>query len=285
MLGLFCWPIMKIVFSYHHENKQKIFYYRSHVEQTITTSSCGKRSKCEAFQAKQTNARRYDLEIKNWLPLARFTKRIWPLGVSVLTIFEMEWAGNFSTSLWRNQRSSFVRWRFTWFYNSTCASARSWCCEKKGAQKIGRSAGGPTTKIHLVTDNAGNPELVKLSRGNVHDIETAFEFLDELPSEAKNLLADKGYDSDLFRKCIKSGNREPIIPGRKNRRKEIVYDKEIYSGRHVVENAFCSLKQFRSIATRYEKLDSNFLSMVLLGCILCWARLWKHALISFSPFC
>jgi len=94
-----------------------------------------------------------------------------------------------------------------------------------------------------------------------------------LPQATKNLLADKGYDSDLFRASIKSGNREAIIPGRKNRKKEIIYDKEKYSGRHVVENAFCSLKQFRSIATRYEKLDTNFLSMVLLGCILCWVRL------------
>ena len=123
------------------------------------------------------------------------------------------------------------------------------------------------------TQEAFSFRVAKLSCGNVHDIETAFEFLDELPSEAKSLLADKGYDSDLFRKCMKNGNQEPMIPGRKNRRKDIVYDKEIYSGRHVVENAFCCLKQFTSIATRYEKLDTNFLSMVLLGCILCWARL------------
>jgi len=52
---------------------------------------------------------------------------------------------------------------------------------KKCEQKIGRSAGGPTTKIHLVTDNVDNPKLIKLSHGNTHDIETAFEFLDELP--------------------------------------------------------------------------------------------------------
>lgn len=115
--------------------------------------------------------------------------------------------------------------------------------------------------------------MIKLSSGNTHDIETAFEFLDELPMETKNLLADKGYDSDFFRTCVRSLNREPIIPGRKNRKKEITYDREKYSGRHVVENAFCNLKQFRSIATRFEKLDSNFLSMVLLGCILCWVRL------------
>jgi transposase len=99
---------------------------------------------------------------------------------------------------------------------------------------------------------------VKLSPGNVHDIDTAFEFLDELPATSKNLLADKGYDSDLFRKSLRSLNREPVIPGRKNRKKEVPYDREKYSGRHVVENAFCSLKQFRSIATRYEKLDINF---------------------------
>ena len=125
----------------------------------------------------------------------------------------------------------------------------------------------------MVTDDCGNPENIKLSCGNIHDIDVAFEFIEEFPKETKNLLADKGYDSDLFRISVAREQINPVIPGRKNRKKEIIYDKEKYKFRHVVENAFCSLKQFRSIATRYEKLASNFLSMILVGCILLWSKL------------
>jgi len=97
--------------------------------------------------------------------------------------------------------------------------------------------------------------------------------LDELPRGSKNFLADKGYDSDLFRKCLSKIHRTAVIPGRKNRKIEIKYNKEIYRERHVVENTFCSLKQFRSIATRYEKLAKHFLSMVYMACSLCWLKL------------
>ena len=86
-------------------------------------------------------------------------------------------------------------------------------------------------------------------------------------------MEDKGYDSDLFRKCLSKISKIPVIPGRRNRKVEIKYDKETYRERHVVGNAFCNLKQFRSIAARYEKLEKNFLSMVILGCSLLWLRL------------
>jgi transposase len=103
-------------------------------------------------------------------------------------------------------------------------------------------------------------------------VETGFDFLEELSSSAKNFLADKGYDSDLFRKCLSQINRTPVIPGRKSRKIAIEYNKEIYRERYVVGNTFCRLKQFRSIATRYEKLAKNFLSMVYMACSLCWLK-------------
>lgn len=115
--------------------------------------------------------------------------------------------------------------------------------------------------------------MLKLSAGNIHDIDTAFEFIDEVPKRTKYFLADKGYDSNLFRSSLEQRSLIPVIPGRKNRKKEIVYDKNIYRGRHVVENAFCNLKQFRSIATRFEKLSTRYLSVVQIGCILLWAKL------------
>ena len=108
--------------------------------------------------------------------------------------------------------------------------------------------------------------------GNAHDIETAFDFLDELPVSSKFLLADKGYDSDVFRDALMSVGKTAVIPGRRSRLETINYDKEMYRGRHVVENKFCDLKQFRSIAMRFDKLDVNFMGTVALACLLSWLR-------------
>ncbi len=60
----------------------------------------------------------------------------------------------------------------------------------------------------------------------------------------------------------------PVIPGRANRKRKIVYDKSRYRERHLIENAFCRLKDFRRVATRYDKLAANFLSAVALACLL-----------------
>lgn len=77
----------------------------------------------------------------------------------------------------------------------------------------------------------------------------------------KTVLGDRGYDSYDFRKLIKN----PCIPGRKNRKTEIQYDKELYKKRNVVERFFLKLKAFRKVATRYEQKAQNFLSLVFLA--------------------
>ena len=79
--------------------------------------------------------------------------------------------------------------------------------------------------------------------------------------QVKTVLGDRGYDSDDFRKMIEN----PCIPGRKNRKIEIKYDKELYKKRNVVERFFLKLKAFRKVATRYEQKAINFLSLVFLA--------------------
>lgn len=64
-----------------------------------------------------------------------------------------------------------------------------------------------------------------------------------------------------------------MIPGRGNRTQPAVYDEELYKARSLIENTFCRLKQFRAVATRYDKLARNFAGMVFLACILLWLRL------------
>ena len=152
---------------------------------------------------------------------------------------------------------------------STC----SWRPKKAGDQALGRSRGGPTTKIHLICDALGNPLKFTLTGGQIHDVTAAPDLLDKVESLGEFTIADKGYDSDEFRERIRDCKSEPVIPGRKNRNEKIEYDKTIYGARSLVENAFCKLKQFRAVATRYDKLARNFSGMVTMACIMTWLRL------------
>jgi len=87
----------------------------------------------------------------------------------------------------------------------------------------------------------------------------------------KKLLGDKAYDSNSFRKSLRENGISPVIPGRANRKKRIRYDKEAYKGRNVIERCYCRLKDFRRIATRYDKLARNFFSSVcLVAALVYW---------------
>lgn len=79
------------------------------------------------------------------------------------------------------------------------------------------------------------------------------------------LLGDKGYDADRLRRSLREAGTTPVIPGRRNRQRAIRCDQKRYRDRHLVENAFCRLKDFRRVATRYDKLAANFLSSVALA--------------------
>lgn len=102
-----------------------------------------------------------------------------------------------------------------------------------------------------------------LTAGNVSDI-TAAPSLLERGGRIGYLLGDKGYDAAALRRSLRGAGATPVIPGRRNRKKTIQYDKRRYRDRHRVENAFCRLKDFRRVATRYDKLAANFLSAVAL---------------------
>ena len=85
---------------------------------------------------------------------------------------------------------------------------------------------------------------------------------------AHYVLADKAYDADPLRRSLRQAGAVPVIPGRSSRKRKIRYDRERYKGRHLIENAFCRLKDFRRVATRYDKLAANFLSGVALATAL-----------------
>lgn len=78
------------------------------------------------------------------------------------------------------------------------------------------------------------------------------------------MLGDKGDDADLLRRALRQAGTVPVIPSRSSWRRTVRYDRERYKDRHPIENAFCRLKNFRRVATRYDKLAANFLSDVAL---------------------
>ncbi|MDR2446426.1 MAG: transposase, partial [Treponema sp.] len=79
------------------------------------------------------------------------------------------------------------------------------------------------------------------------------------------VLADRGYDRDEFRRKLEGNNNIPVIPGRKNRKEAIVYDKEKYRKRSFIERVFGKIKENRRLTVRYEKSDMNFLGFILIA--------------------
>ena|SRR5271165_2074051 len=140
-------------------------------------------------------------------------------------------------------------------------------------QAIGKSRGGNTTKIHLVCEKAGKPVHFHLSGGNVHDCTMAEHLLNGVDtSKTERVLGDKGYDTDAIREKITDLRAEAVIPFKRNRKKPGKLRKRIYRKRHRVENVFCSLKRFRSVATRYEKLVLHYAGIVAMACMLLWLK-------------
>ena len=136
-------------------------------------------------------------------------------------------------------------------------------------QAIGRSRGGPTTKIHALTDGCGRAVAFTLSPGNCADISAAPALLDKIPAPAR-LLADKGYDANSLRRRLAATKTEVVIPSTRSRKTPIPYDAEAYIGRNLIERAFCRLKDWRRIATRYDKLARNFQSAVAIAATILW---------------
>jgi transposase len=134
-------------------------------------------------------------------------------------------------------------------------------------QAIGLSRGGQTTKIHVLTDVLGRPAVIRLTPGNVSDIRVADDLI-EAAGPVRRLIADRGYDANRLRHTLRSTGTIPVIPGRRWRRCPIRHDVRRYRDRWRIEAAFCRLKDFRRVATRYDKLAVNFLSAVVLAAII-----------------
>ncbi len=151
-------------------------------------------------------------------------------------------------------------------------SAPSYNWSARWKPRHGAHKRGLNSKIHLAVDAHGMPVRMFITAGTTADCSYACRLIEGI--DAENLLADKGYDSDAVVEYAQEAHMVAVIPPRRNRKQPREYDKYLYRMRHLVENAFLHLKQWRGIATRYAKNTSSFLAAVHIRCIAIWAKIY-----------
>ena len=120
-----------------------------------------------------------------------------------------------------------------------------------------------------MTDDTGRPRVLLLSPGNVNDIALAPALL-AAAGPIKRLIADKAYDANNLRKLLAERGAKAVIPSTASRSQPIPYNKTAYRQRNLIERMFARLKDFRRIATRYDKLARNFLASALIVAAVVW---------------
>ena len=128
----------------------------------------------------------------------------------------------------------------------------------------GESGNGPhkrglNPKLHLAVDSHGMPVRLLLTQGTTAGYPQAIPLIDGIAAE--HLLADRGYDSNEIVAAATAKGINPVIPPRSNRKEPRAYDQELYKLRHLVENAFRQLKEWRAVATRYAKESAAYLAV------------------------
>ena len=119
-----------------------------------------------------------------------------------------------------------------------------------------------TTKIMALTDALGNLIDFRLLPGQAHDLRGTAALLEGLT--CGQLLADRAFDANWVREALEGAGIKAVIPPKSNRRFPAEFDRDIYKWRHLIENFFAKLKEFRGIATRCCKTDSSFSAFIAL---------------------
>ena len=118
-----------------------------------------------------------------------------------------------------------------------------------------------------MTDGEGRPRLLLLSPGNVNDMSMAPALI-AAAGRFDRLIADRGYDTNRVRQLVAERGATAVIPSTTTRRTPIPYDRDAYRARNQVERLWCRLKDWRRIATRYDKLAANYLSTAAIAAAL-----------------
>jgi transposase len=139
---------------------------------------------------------------------------------------------------------------------------------------MGRSRGGLTTKIHALVDAEGRPIRIALTPGQAHDAKAAAALLGDLQA-GSTLLADRAYDTNAIRDQAREQKVWANIPLKKTRKATFPFSSWVYRQRNLAERFFNKLKQYRAIATRYDKDPDNFLAAIMLASSRIWLRSYE----------
>src|SRR5690606_20521533 len=157
--------------------------------------------------------------------------------------------------------------------SSTARASRSTAppAAQKGAlaHGIDITKGGRNTKLHAVCDEKGRPHVLLLTPGNTHDAKVAMLAIDAVPT-SDYLVADKGYDSNALRSWLIERGTTPVIPSKSNRKIPIDHDRQNYRQRNVVERMFCRFKDWRRVATRFDRNINTFMATIAIAAVVMW---------------
>jgi len=120
-----------------------------------------------------------------------------------------------------------------------------------------------------MTDQHGRPLAFVVTAGNTHDLVGSAALFDHAPIP-RQLIADRSYDAKKLRQWLAQRGCEPVIPPNPTRKHPAAYDRVAYKARNLIERMFCRLKDFRRIATRYDKRVDIYLSSILLAATVIW---------------
>jgi transposase len=137
-------------------------------------------------------------------------------------------------------------------------------------QALGRSRGGFGTKIHAVVNGLGLPVKLTLTPGQAADVTEAKSLLTDMQLE--EVIGDKGYDSKQVVATVEAQGGKAVIPSRKNAVSPREIDWDRYKDRNLVERFWSKIKQYRRVATRFEKKAQNFLAFVHIASIMILLR-------------
>lgn len=234
-------------------------------------------------------AKRHLVDLTNRSSLARFARAVRQMDDCVQSISTLAETRSMETGVsgtandGRSTRRSELGTPFRrWDDNSCPPTCRRGKKSTPEAEALGRSRGGFGTKLHVRAEGNGRLLTFALTPGQQHDITMAETLLEQgavlrkstgrKRRYPKRLVADKGYSSRKFRSYLRKHGIAVTIPHKGNDRHKGAFDKDVYRTRNRVERLFARLKQFRRIATRYEKRGENFAAMVTIAGIFLWSQ-------------
>jgi len=143
--------------------------------------------------------------------------------------------------------------------------------ERDAREALGRSRGGFGTKVCVIADSSGRAVAFRIAPGQAHELPHAVPLLDRLPAVPLWIVADRGYASHAFRQHLCDRGAKPAIPPKRTE-PALAWPAWAYNNRNRVERLWVRLKEWRAVATRYEKTAASFMGVLCLAAALDWIR-------------